>query len=624
MKKTLLVLVCLLTVPIASASLHESSSIDSTVTLSNTIELRQTGDITFDFLEVNYSWVPQTTYRQTINDIRTSPRTTVGETIMYRYDRYQNSLPYSVTIDVITQGERAEIKEKIPFPIQEVDPEKREYLGSSGLIDITPEIKRKADEIAGDEDDLYKVSVKIADWVNRNIQYNLSTLSEDADKESSWVLRNRRGVCTELSNLYISMMRSLGVPARFVTGVSYTESDLFQERWGLHGWTEVYFPNHGWVPVDPTYGQTGYVDATHITLDKSRGGDLQDTTFRWKGSGFEVRPGETQLDVDATSLGKKQGDVSLDATFQQDQVGFGSYNTLRVNVTNTEDHYVSERLIVGETQGIDYLVDRQNEIVLEPSTSKTYEFPLKIVGDQERGFRYTYPINIFVGNTNKSESFTSLGQGDILPKPDVVQDSEKTFFCSTSTQTVRVGDTITIECETSTSDTLNICIEDRCVQKAEDTFNITHNVSKPGLRTLTVQGGEQKSYVSINALDETIVSYENITYDQTPEYDDMIQMKIFLKKQSVSLPSNTTVTITHPYYEKTFTIGDLNNKQEINYNIPASSLHPGKNTFKLSTKYRDDLGKQYEQTKQIDINMENLSLWQQLKLYLNAIQRWIQ
>ena len=69
---------------------------------------------------------------------------------------------------------------------------------------------------------------------------------------ATWVYDNRQGVCDELTGLFISMLRELGIPARFVSGVSYTNLPEFAKPWGGHGWAEVWFPDVGWVPFDVT------------------------------------------------------------------------------------------------------------------------------------------------------------------------------------------------------------------------------------------------------------------------------------------------------------------------------------------------------------------------------------
>lgn len=52
--------------------------------------------------------------------------------------------------------------------------------------------------------------------------------------------------------LFMEVCRSVGIPARFVSG--YSEGDIDMERRHLHAWPEVYLPGAGWRGFDPTLG----------------------------------------------------------------------------------------------------------------------------------------------------------------------------------------------------------------------------------------------------------------------------------------------------------------------------------------------------------------------------------
>ena len=58
-----------------------------------------------------------------------------------------------------------------------------------------------------------------------------------------------KGNCTDFHSLFISMGRSLGIPARFVIGASIPQEPA-GEIPGYHCWAEFYSPEYGWVPVD--------------------------------------------------------------------------------------------------------------------------------------------------------------------------------------------------------------------------------------------------------------------------------------------------------------------------------------------------------------------------------------
>jgi transglutaminase-like putative cysteine protease len=73
------------------------------------------------------------------------------------------------------------------------------------------------------------------------------------------VLRARRGVCQDFAHLLLSGLRSLGLPARYVSGYLRTQvGPPASGEAGLvgadasHAWVSVWCPEQGWVDVDPT------------------------------------------------------------------------------------------------------------------------------------------------------------------------------------------------------------------------------------------------------------------------------------------------------------------------------------------------------------------------------------
>lgn len=70
------------------------------------------------------------------------------------------------------------------------------------------------------------------------------------------VLAQRHGVCQDFTHLAIACLRSLGVPARYVSGYLETQAPPGQPRLrgadASHAWFAVYVPRYGWVDYDPT------------------------------------------------------------------------------------------------------------------------------------------------------------------------------------------------------------------------------------------------------------------------------------------------------------------------------------------------------------------------------------
>ncbi len=122
------------------------------------------------------------------------------------------------------------------FPITDVGENQQYLLATENIDSHNSEVIQIASELAEGEDDLFKVAFKLASWVEENVEYDLNTLTATASQKASWVLENRQGVCDEMTSLFIAMARSLGIPARFTSGISYTTSELFDENWQPHGW----------------------------------------------------------------------------------------------------------------------------------------------------------------------------------------------------------------------------------------------------------------------------------------------------------------------------------------------------------------------------------------------------
>jgi len=71
----------------------------------------------------------------------------------------------------------------------------------------------------------------------------------------------RTGDCADYANLFTTLARANGIPARTVIGLAYNEDVL---SFALHAWNEVGIDGW-WVAMDPTWGQTK-LDATHLQL----------------------------------------------------------------------------------------------------------------------------------------------------------------------------------------------------------------------------------------------------------------------------------------------------------------------------------------------------------------------
>lgn len=118
----------------------------------------------------------------------------------------------------------------------------------------------------------------------------------------SEVMQQRKGVCQDFAHLAISCIRSIGLPARYVSGYIETLPAPGQQKmFGVdasHAWFSVFLPRTGWVDFDPTNNQM----PTNQYLTVGWGRDYADVA-PLKGIILGNGPHQLQVSVDVRRIG---------------------------------------------------------------------------------------------------------------------------------------------------------------------------------------------------------------------------------------------------------------------------------------------------------------------------------
>jgi hypothetical protein len=111
--------------------------------------------------------------------------------------------------------------------------------------------------------DQLKTPEAIYDFLVANFQYDYDRLTETAQRKGAlWALDHPKElICMEFTDLFITLARAAGIPAREANGFAYTTNSklrpLSLEQDVLHAWPEYYDDQaQVWIPVDPTWGNT--------------------------------------------------------------------------------------------------------------------------------------------------------------------------------------------------------------------------------------------------------------------------------------------------------------------------------------------------------------------------------
>lgn len=107
------------------------------------------------------------------------------------------------------------------------------------------EISELAREIRAGENDPARIIRAVIEWVGENLEYQSVAGTESTEE----TLASRQADCTEFTHLTIALCRSLGIPARAITGAALGDRVAI-----LHRWAEVYLDR--WYEIDPTNGWT--------------------------------------------------------------------------------------------------------------------------------------------------------------------------------------------------------------------------------------------------------------------------------------------------------------------------------------------------------------------------------
>ncbi|MGH9275258.1 MAG: transglutaminase-like domain-containing protein, partial [Acidimicrobiales bacterium] len=141
------------------------------------------------------------------------------------------------------------------------------------------------------------------------------------------VLAEAHGVCQDYAHLAVALCRSIGIPARYVSGYFFAASEATgadvvgdEVEVQTHAWFEAAIPGFGWLALDPTNAQQ--VGLRHITIGHGRDyDDVPPVRGVYSGAG---RP-STEAVVEI----RRQAAVVLQRQAQQQQQARGVLGPVR-------------------------------------------------------------------------------------------------------------------------------------------------------------------------------------------------------------------------------------------------------------------------------------------------------
>ncbi|MCX6707745.1 MAG: transglutaminase-like domain-containing protein, partial [Candidatus Woesearchaeota archaeon] len=511
------------------------------------------------------------------------------------------------------------------------------------------DIINKASELASGKDDEVEVVDAAAFWVNSNVKYTLETLTAEASQKSSWVMTNREGVCDEITSLFISMLRSLGIPARFVAGISYTNSPLFDNKWGPHGWAEVYFPGYGWVPYDVTYGEYGWVDPTHIVNKVSNDAGKITSTYQWRASSsVNVNVEDLNTKVDVVEIGEPADpDIEMNVEVLNDNVNFGSYDLVTASITNLRDYYVSRDIFISNTNRINIIDSASKHLLLRPGEVRELQWLIQVDPDLNNDYIYTFPIEVYdLENTTAMTTFTSVAEAESYSLEEVNrtvslmnEDSEGAYSknlelsCNLSKDDYYTYEKPVLQCDLKNRGNiffkgLKVCLEDDCGElnigiTQEKLVNFTVRKITPGKNSLNLSMTNDQisrtEEISFTGLDEPLLDISDIEFPLSVKYDDKFNMTFRLNKISVSYPQDVKIVLSGPRMIKEYDYKEADKDILIDFGMEGRQLDEGSNNFSISVSYKDKNIKKFNDSEKMSISLADLTVFQKMMLFFSHL-----
>ena len=178
----------------------------------------------------------------------------------------------------------------------------QEFLSASRLAGPETVANAALEAAAGAPTLLYTVD-NVVQWIYTNIRYERGHTS--VNTAAADVLVSRRGVCQDQAHLGLAMLRALGIPARYVSGL------LTRQPGETHAWIEFLHPHVGWLPADPTRGVVIHIGTDYLKFAVGR--DYSEVP---PVSGSFISRGDGHLDFTTAEVFFGRDSVSVDDALQ--------------------------------------------------------------------------------------------------------------------------------------------------------------------------------------------------------------------------------------------------------------------------------------------------------------------
>jgi transglutaminase-like putative cysteine protease len=96
----------------------------------------------------------------------------------------------------------------------------------------------------------FELARRFSNYVYSNFKYIKGITTVESTLDEVWNLK--AGVCQDFAHILLVMLRTIRIPARYVSGYICPDRNGMRGEGATHAWVEAYIPSGGWIGLDPT------------------------------------------------------------------------------------------------------------------------------------------------------------------------------------------------------------------------------------------------------------------------------------------------------------------------------------------------------------------------------------
>ncbi len=124
---------------------------------------------------------------------------------------------------------------------------------------LSPRVGQLARSITHHAKGPWEAAMDIKQYLDSHYRYSFHVTPTRTNVVNHFLFTDKEGYCDQFSTAFIMMLRSLGIPARWVAGYAPGQYNAHDHGYVIraidaHSWAQIYIAPYGWIPVDPTPG----------------------------------------------------------------------------------------------------------------------------------------------------------------------------------------------------------------------------------------------------------------------------------------------------------------------------------------------------------------------------------